>query len=259
MEVELLAEGRSSGDSYEQFIGEMNDALLRVILSQTGTSKSEAQGLGGSQSNVMKEVRDEVVRSDSDMLHESFNRTVAKWLTAWNFGPNVASPTVYRNLEEQEDLEALAARDVIIKDLGWKRTEESFVETYGEGYEPTESDEEKAAREAQMLGGGARGLDGSRGGNVVDLEEERAARAPAFSAEDLDAIDLWAGQLANETDPLIAEFAASLQGRLENVKDADQLRIALLEALEKFPVERLGELTGLPFVTARATAEAGLE
>jgi phage gp29-like protein len=71
-----MAQGRTSDATYLQFCNQMDDAILRVILSQTGTSKSEAQGLGGSQSDVMKDVRDEVVAADSDVLHESFNRTV---------------------------------------------------------------------------------------------------------------------------------------------------------------------------------------
>lgn len=408
VELTLLAEGRSSGDSYEQFIGEMNDALLRVILSQTGTSKSEAQGLGGSQSEVMKDVRDEVVRADSDMLHESFNATIARWLTAWNFGPNVAPPKLYRTLEDQEDINSIVERDVKLKGLGWRRTEESAREIYGEGYELAEPEPQPG--QEQLPGGGP---------NIIDLEEERKKRAefaadgprplyvyrpllPAsgrkllawaaeqgipnrlpleelhttvlyskaavdwfqmgdafggseklrvvpggpraiirygeaivlrfassdlswrhesmvrdgashdysdfaphvtiayapedafdvdaleeafqgellfgpeifepidedwaerfkskeFSAEELDQIQRFANRLAEESEPVIAEFAASLKNNLEGIRDVDALRIALLEGLERFPAAKLAELTGLPFVAVRASAEAGVE
>ena len=409
VELDLLAEGRASGDSYEEFVEQMNDALLRVILSQTGTSKSEAQGLGGSQSDVMKDVRDEVVAADSDMLHESFNATIAAWLTRWNFGPNVAPPRLYRNLEDQEDINAVVERDIKLKNLGYVRTEESAKEVYGEGYEKAEPPEPEPGQE-RLPGGGP---------NVIDLEEERKKRAEfaadgprplyvyrklmpssgrklqawaaekgipgllpvgelhttilyskapvdwfkmgdgwsateklrivpggaraiirfgaaivlrfassdlkwrheemerqgashdydeyaphvtiayapedafdvealeeafagelifgpeifepidedwaerikgkEFSADELDQIQRFANRLAEEAEPAIAEFAASLKGKLEGVRDVDALRIALLEGLERFPAERLAELTALPFVAVRASAEAGVE
>ena len=411
VEIDLLAEGRASGDSYEAFVEQMNDSLLRIILSQTGTSKSEAQGLGGSQSEVMKDVRDEVVRADSDMLHESFNSTIAEWLTAWNFGPNVAPPRLYRSLEDQEDINAIVERDIKLKSLGYVRTEESAKEIYGEGYEKTEPPEPTPGQ-ARLPGGGP---------NVIDLEEERKKRAEfaadgprplyvyrslmpssgrkllswagkagipglmpveelhttvlyskapvdwfkmgeawqsdpqgrlrvapggpraiirfgdaivlrfssddlrwrhermveegashdydefaphvtiayapedafdvealeeafqgelvfgpeifepidedwadrfkgkEFSADELDQIQRFANRLAEEAEPAIAEFAASLKGKLEGVRDVDALRIALLEGLERFPAERLAELTALPFVAVRAAAEAGVE
>lgn len=423
VQIELLAEGRSSNDSYLQFVGEMNDAVLRIILSQTGTSKSEAQGLGGSQSDVMKDVRDEVVKSDSDLLHESFNRGPVRWLTEWNFGKDVAPPRVYRKLEEEDDLDTIASRDQTLKALGWERTPESFADTYGEGYEYTgpTPEEREAARAAALEGnkaavddkkptpkaanddkaedrrkraaefaamdpeplyvyrelqpesarklrawaekagvknllpvgelhvtvlyskkpvdwfelagdwlemdgelkvgrGGPRKVEkfGDKGAIVLqfasgrlkwrhsemvergashdyddylphvtvgydpdfDVEavepyigeltfgpeifetivEDWVERVVNFAAEDLDAIDRWSEQLAKESDPLIAEFAATVRGRVaEGIENADQLRVVLLDALEKFPSDRLAELAGVPFVAARASAEAGIE
>jgi phage gp29-like protein len=407
--IELLAAGRTGEGSYLQFVSQMNDALLRIILSQTGTSKSEAQGLGGSQSEVMKDVRDEIVRADSDMLHESFNRTIARWLTDWNFGTEVPAPTVYRRLEEQEDLTKLAERDRILHGIGIKRTVESVRETYGEGYERDEPQEDAPPA-----------IPGRTGGNVVSLAQMRQLRAeqefatqdvaplyvsrklkpasarallswaasqgipgllPAaelhvtvlyskaavdwfgmepygwadgdlrvgeggprkveklgeqgaivlrfasyplkarheemvergashdfpeylphvtvgyapdfdpegiepyqgplefgpeifapiddqwidriasreFSADDIDQIERFAAQLATEADPIMREFAASLAGKTGGIKDVDQLRVALLDALETFPSDRLGELAALPLVAVRAEAEGGAD
>ena len=420
--LELMAQGRSSDGSYLQFVNQMDDYLRRVILGQTGTSKSEAQGLGGSQSDVMKDVRDEVIRSDSDLLHESFNRTVAKWLTEWNFGPGVAAPRLYRNLEDQEDLTALAERDSKLKALGWVRTEKRFKETFGEGYERAPEPEPIPGAGGLPAPGFARpqlAAERDSSGEIVDLAKEREKRraefaamepervyisrklkpAPGrallrwaseqgipnllpvdklhttiitttnpvdwfelgedwgdgelhipaggprlikklgesgvvlqfssgrlrwrheelvergaidkwpeylthitlsydaadfdpasiekafqgelifgpevfesvqddwverissatFAADDLDRIDRWAAELAREADPLLAEFAAGLRGRVSGITNADQLRVALLEGLEQFPAERLGELAGLPMAAARAGAEAGLD
>lgn len=421
VEIELLEAGRTGQGTYGDFVASMDDALLRIILSQTGTSKSEAQGLGGSQSDVMKDVRDEIVRSDSDMLHESFNQTIAKWLTEWNFGPGVAPPTVYRNLEDEEDLTALADRDVKLAGIGIKRTDESIKEVYGEGYERAEppapppgfqpgvpgqpggnvvelaaaraklrgqfadqdrqplyisrklspasarkvlawakaqgipgllpadelhttvlyskqpvdwfemADEWEGGQDLTIAAGGPRKVEklGDQGAIVLRFSSQRLAwrhndlvdrgashdfaeylphltvgYAPpagpdqpdeagfnpesvepytgdlvfgpeefapiddgwvdrvanrAFSAEDLDQIGQFADKLAREADPLLREFAASLRGKTHGLKDIDQLRVALLDALEKFPSDRLGELAGLPLVAVRAAAEADVE
>lgn len=420
-ELELLASGRTGEGSYEKFLEKMDEALLRVILSQTGTSKSEAQGLGGSQSDVMKDVRDEVVRADSDLLHESFNRGPVKWMTRWNFGPNVALPRVYRIMEEPEDLKELAERDKLLQELGWERTEESAKEVYGESYQrvekpepapipgigqpPIEEEEEELDEDGNVIDlkkerlkrlsqfaasgprplyiyrpvkpktakkllawakkvgipnllsaddlhvtiiycrqpvdwfemddswerkdltvnpGGPRALEGMgdegaivlrfgddqldyrfdrlvRSGCVpshsefkphitlgegkdwqvpddLDLFNEELELGPeifeeakaswidgilsghgAFSAQDEDFISRWADALASEAEPALAEFAASLKGKLEDGMTADGFRVALLEALERFPADRLAELAGLPLVAARAAGETGLE
>lgn len=419
-ELELMDGGRTSDSTYSQFCNQMDDALMRVILSQTGTSKSEAQGLGGSQSDVMKDVRDEVVASDSDLLHESFNGSIVTWLTRWNFGPNCPLPRVYRNLEPEEDLTAQAATDKAISELGWERTEDSFAETYGEGYqkkkipppltgvdpvtgktvrpEPGSNvvpiDEARRARASQFAAfatgpqplyvsrqleaasarellhwareqgipglepaselhvtvlysrtavdwfdmgsdwqsdpagrlrippGGPRAVEKFGEDCIVlrfasselkwrhDSMVERGAShdfeeyAPhitlakdlgfdpagieqlepfqgelvfgpeifgpiregdgltpelseVFSAEQLDHIDRWAAALADESEPMVAEFAASLKGKLAGVTSPEALRVVLLDALERFPAERLGELAGVSYTASRAAAQAG--
>lgn len=92
------------------------------------------------------------------------------------------------------------------------------------------------------------------------IVEDWVERAVNFAAEDLDVIDRWAIELARGSDPLIAEFASSLRGRVaDGIKDVDGLRVVLLEALEKFPSDKLAELAAVPFVAARASAEAGVE
>lgn len=132
----LIEASRSGGaDSYRDFVDGMNNALRGVILGQPGTSSGVSGSLGSDQADVHKDVRDEVVKSDSDSLHESFNPTFPKWLTLWNYGPDVAPPTAYRNLDDGEDLNTTAERDVELDGLGWQRTEDSFRETYGDGYE----------------------------------------------------------------------------------------------------------------------------
>lgn len=414
-ELTLMAEGRSGSGTHKEFVDSMDVALMRVVLSQAGTSKSEAQGIGSGAADVHKVVRDEVVRADSDMLHESFNRGPAAWLTAWNFGPDVAPPRVYRNLEDQEDLNSIVERDTKLKALGWVRTEDSAKEVYGDCYEKAEPPaqltvmgqpgspvavndnaaaaraEARAKRAAEfsamdpaplyvsrkvqpetgrkllawarskgipnlekladlhvtvlksrepvdwfemgdpwgpldddgilkVMPGGPRAILklGDKGAIVLRFnsgalkyrnEEMRERGASSdfptyephitlgyapdfeipddleafqdellfgpelfeplqvdlqpfddnveFSVAELDAVDKFAAQLANETDPVLMEFAATLKGKLHGIKSAQGLRVALLEALERWPADRLGEIAGLPMAATRAAAQAG--
>lgn len=130
-------EGQRSGSgasSYNEFIDVMDTALTRVILTQTMTSEAGAAGLGSKQAEVHETKGLAVAQSDSDLLHESFNNGPAKWLTEWNF-PGAIPPRVYRKLTDDEDLDTIAERDTKLDALGWRRTDESMKEVYGEGYE----------------------------------------------------------------------------------------------------------------------------
>lgn len=417
-----LMEAQRSGSgtsSYLDFVTEQNEALMRVILGQPGTSKATPQGVGGKQAEVHADVKAEIIKADADLLCESFNQTFPRWLTRWNFGEDVAPPRVYRVLDEPEDVDSIADRDEKLDGLGWQRTDDSFEEVYGPGYErkpepeippalannaglpapgvgnlPSDAanDDELDKRDAKRAEfaaqdvaplyvyrqlrnpnpllkwarsqgipglvpaselhvtvihskaavdwfelsdgwaynaelvvpeGGARKLErfGDEGAIVlrfasedllwshrrkvdrgashdfpeylphvtvgfdpdgnIDLEEldaftgelkfgpemfERvkpflppSIRAVEFSAEDEDAIARIAASLADETNPVMLEFGAALQSALEGVSSPEAARVALLEAFERMPAERMAAIAGLPLVLERMSAEAGLE
>lgn len=135
-EVEPMEAQRSGSgaSSYLEFVGVMDEALTRIVLSQTMTSTAGPAGLGSGQAEVQEGKGLNIAQSDSDLLHESFNNSVVRWLTEWNF-PGAAMPRVYRKLTDDEDVDAIAKRDEALDKLGWRRTEESFREVYGDGYE----------------------------------------------------------------------------------------------------------------------------
>jgi hypothetical protein len=133
-----LIEAQRSGsgaESYDTFTSKMDDALRGIIIGQPGTSRSASDGLNGSQAEVHEGVAATLVTADSDEFHESYSRTAPAWLTLWNHGPDVAAPIVSRNFEQKEGADTIAERDTKLKALGWDRTEDSFRETYGDGYE----------------------------------------------------------------------------------------------------------------------------
>lgn len=158
--VEIFEAARSGTADYEGLQKRMDNAIAKVVLSQVMTS--EAVG-GQYKADVQKDVRDEVVKADADLLHHSFTEQVATWLTEWNF-PGAAVPRVWRQLEAAPDLKELAERDNKIYSLGFEPTEEYIRDTYGEGWvkkqapdplqlpgQPNEGEELPEFREAARL------------------------------------------------------------------------------------------------------------
>lgn len=128
--VDLVEAARSGTADYETLQARMDASIAKVVLSQVMTS--EAVG-GQYKAEVQKDVRDEVVKGDADLLHKSAASTWVRWLTEWNF-PGAATPQIWRNLEDDPDLTVQAERDNKIMALGYEPTEDYIKETYGEGW-----------------------------------------------------------------------------------------------------------------------------
>lgn len=135
----LLEAQRGGGsDSYDKFAQRQDEAVTRVIVGQTMTSRAASAGLGSNQASIQGDRLMELVKADSDEMHAAFNKTFPVWLTRWNYGPDVAPPTVYRQMDDEEDLGTIAERDSKLDSLGWRRTDDSFRQVYGDGYERKE-------------------------------------------------------------------------------------------------------------------------
>lgn len=131
MEILFLEAARSGTGNYAELCRYMDEMIAKIILSQTMTTQN---GSSRSQAEVHQDVKFEVVKSDSDLLCDSFNIEVPRWWTDLNYGPDVASPIVSRPVEQETDTKAQAETDEILDRIGWVRTEESFRDTYGDGY-----------------------------------------------------------------------------------------------------------------------------
>ncbi|MBF0194665.1 MAG: DUF935 family protein [Magnetococcales bacterium] len=131
MQVELVEASRGGNVSYELFLDRMNGAIAKVVLSQTMTTESAG---GQFKAQVQKSIRDEVLRRDARLISNSFNNTVAKWLTQWNY-PDAASPRVWRRIANEQDLRPRAQRDKILFDMGFRPTLAYINEVYGEGWQ----------------------------------------------------------------------------------------------------------------------------
>lgn len=189
--------------SYDDFITEQNESLMRIVLGQPGSSSAQPQGIGSGQAEEHADVKGEIVKADSDGISGSFNRTFARWVTLWNHGPDVKPPKVYRVLDDPDDVDTIADRDVKLHGIGIVRTEESIGEVYGDGYEKKE--EPDPVELATATARAKLGL-GGPGSPANDVEEDpKGRRALAFGAHDptplyvhrnlknVDELAAWAG------------------------------------------------------------------
>ena len=137
MQIELIEASRGGPVHYEGFVDRMNAAIAKVVLSQTLTT--DAAG-GQYKADVQKSVRNEVVRADADLVCDTFNRSVAQWLTAWNH-PGAHPPKVWRQVDEEADLRPRAERDKMLFSMGFRPTLEYIQETYDDRWESAASSE----------------------------------------------------------------------------------------------------------------------
>lgn len=130
VEIDFLEAARSGTADYDKIYERMEKAISKVVLSQTMTTDD---GSSLSQARVHDDVKDDVIKADSDLLCSSLNDGPVKWLTEWNF-PGAGIPKVYRRIESEPDLKPQAERDNLILKLGYEPTQEYIDTTYGDGY-----------------------------------------------------------------------------------------------------------------------------
>ena len=129
---------RGSGD-FKDFLAYWDDAIAKIILSQTGTSRI---GQYSGTAEVHSGIGTSVVKADADMLCQSFNTGPAVWLTEWNFP----------GLELTDDEIARRYGDA------WQRRRDGasasgaeFAEAGTEGHAPAEPYSDTLARQAMTL------------------------------------------------------------------------------------------------------------
>jgi phage gp29-like protein len=227
-----LAEAtRQSGGDYGQFYRLMDAAIAKIVLSQTMTTEN---GSSLAQAKVHADVKMEVVQSDNDLVCESFVAGPAAWLTQWNF-PGAATPKVWRDHSEPEDLKARAERDEKVYGLGFEPTPGYIDTVYGEGW------------------------------------VKRAAPAPApnaavtpppatleFAEAAGDAVDVVAEDAARLAAPAIDALIAGLAAEIAAADSLEAVRQLLLAKGVGAPVDDLAAVIGEAMVVADLRGRADL-
>ncbi|MBF0192095.1 MAG: DUF935 family protein [Magnetococcales bacterium] len=132
MVVRLLEATRGGKADYLDLTELMNRAIARLVLTQTMTS---SDGASLSQAEVHERMLQRIVQADGNLVAGSFNRTIARWLTEWNF-PGARPPRLVFMTDESEDLDKRANREkVITETTGLRPTRKHIEEVYGGEWE----------------------------------------------------------------------------------------------------------------------------
>jgi phage gp29-like protein len=241
MMLELLQQARSSTSDFGDFTGRMDAAISKAILSQTMTTDN---GSSNAQAQVHQGVKLEVVRADADLLSDSFNAGPASWLAEWNF-PGAAVPRVIRRVEDQEDLNKVAERDMKLASLGWRRTAESFVEVYGDGYTP----------EAPEPQGSAADEPGPAQDKVLVQD-----KAVALADDDVagDAIDAMTQRVGPRLEQGFRTLIEPIVKALQAAETAEQVPAILSAAMERLTAEQVTQLLAEGSFLLKLAGEAGV-
>jgi len=135
MEADYLQAGKSASADFEKFDRRLDAWISKIVLSQTMTTDD---GSSKAQGEVHMDVRDEVARSDADLIDGSFTECIADPWRIWNYGDAAATPILCHQMDSPEDQDKAAARDERLGRLGYVPDEKRVLDVYGEGYEKRE-------------------------------------------------------------------------------------------------------------------------
>ena len=92
-------------------------------------------GSSQSQATIHKDVQDDIIQADADLLCESFNENVIPWIIKYNF-PTANPPKVWRKIKQKENfLEKAQMEEVVGRSAGLRQTKKYVTETYGGEWE----------------------------------------------------------------------------------------------------------------------------
>ncbi len=239
-EIELLSAVQRTGGSFQDFVKYLDGAITTTILGQSSTTD---QGPWRGTAEVQKDVRDEVIAADAGLLDEALNRTIARWLTEWNF-PGAAMPRVHRDVSPAEDLDARAAREEIVsRTTGLRPTRAHVEDVYGGEWEEIPQGQAPQGQASGGVDGGVR-----REGARFAAQEPREKDA-IDEAIDVELGD-WEPLMGSVIEPVLkaGQKAESFEALRDRIDSAD-----LVEGMDEEPlVKTLHHLTFSAGLSGRA-------
>lgn len=214
MSIELLQAAATGSITTQMDLCKfMDDQINAVILGQD--PRSGGGGALAAASKERQEVRIELVQADSDLLSDTLNSTLLKWICEYNGLPPCL---LYRDVSKKEDLEQAANTDKIVCDMGFEPSLDYIRSRYGEGWS------KKILPGAGALGGGA------------NFSEHHPAP---------DQLALDAALSKIDTAALNDASAAMIQPVLDAIDGAADFEEALTRLETSFPKMKTDQLQGL--------------
>lgn len=213
-DIQILEASHTGTASYAEFLTYWDDAIAKVILGQTGTTK---QGQYAGTGDVLEGVKAEMIKADADLLCESFNSGPAVWLTEWNF-PGANPPQVWRKVMNARKTQAEAERDKAAYGLGLELSDEEIARRYGDAWQRRGGTSPSAPAtpsfaESLTAGGAARAPLEARGEGETD--SLRFASVTGSEREEDDEPGSLVNQLAEVADRPVLGMVEAIRRELD--------------------------------------------
>ncbi|EFL77766.1 DUF935 domain-containing protein [Actinobacillus pleuropneumoniae] len=216
MPIELLSAGRSGTGDYKALYDTMNETIQRVVLGQTSSSGGTPGRLGND--DLQEKVLESIIKADSDVICESFNRGPVTWLTQMNFS-NAKPPRIFRMFEESEDLNEKAERDKkVFETTGYRPTLKQIQSSYGGEWEKAERLTDSTENNKSAVK------------NKVDFAH--------IVSDEQDIPAQMVNQLDNTLAPVIDDWVSQVRALANNVESLEQLRDELLTLMPEMDLAR---------------------
>lgn len=134
MEIEIVdARATAQGTNiFEQKIAYWDGCISKLVLANTLTTDAGAQGSGTrAQGQVHESQQLKILKMDAKQLCATIRREIATRWTLYNFGPDAAVPRLLIDLDEAEDLSALATALKPMLDAGLEIDADEARERFG--------------------------------------------------------------------------------------------------------------------------------
>ncbi len=215
MDVKILEAMRSGNIDQRTFHETMDAAISKIVVGQTMTTDD---GSSLAQGKVHMDVREDIVQSDADLVCSSFNATVARWLTEWNFPPGTMPPQVWRKVK-RADLLTQAKIEQTVSTMGVARpTLKHIQDTYGGEWEA------KPAPPAPML------------------LPPSPSDDPEFAERERDAVDGFGDQLDDAAGEVLDGMIGKVKELVESAQSFDEIRERLADLYGDLDPARLADL-----------------
>lgn len=138
--VELLEASRQGGsDAYERMVRWCDEQMSEAVLGET-LSTNIGQVGSRAASETHNDVRGELTDADCDLLSDTLNETLCRWITELNV-PGATPPTIWREAPEDEDAligrrQKQAETDRAYYDMGYRISDEVLDAEFGGRYVP---------------------------------------------------------------------------------------------------------------------------
>jgi phage gp29-like protein len=219
MEITLLEAAKSGIDTYERLCKYMDDQTASIVLGKPGGNSG---GQLAAAVNTENDIRLELVKADGDLLSDTLNRQLVRWIVDYNM-PGAPYPSVTRTVEESKNIAEIAKTKKTLFDMGFRPTLESIKQDFGGDYTEIAPPASAAiARGAPMSAGAA-----------ADFAEPET---PADQA----AVDAMLSTLADEQlQGLMERMLAPI---IKAVRESADHQAALEKLVDLFPDVPLDDL-----------------